>query len=80
VLSDWVRYAGRRRGVPAELLAEAVAAVATYREEMLATIDDPQARGPAKVFAAAAEDAGVDLTDPEAVERYIQRYNEGFSA
>ena len=77
VLADWVRYAGRRRGVPAELVDEAVAAVATYRDEMLATVDDPQAWGPAKVFAAAAEEAGVDMTDPEAVERFIQRYNAG---
>ena len=80
VLTDWLRYAGRRRGVPQELLDEVIAAVATYREEMLATVEDPQAWGPAKAFAAAAEEAGVDLTDPGAVERYIQRYNEGFSA
>ena len=77
VLTDWVRYAGQRRGVPAHDLQEAVAAVAEYRAEMLETVGDPQAWGPAKVFGAAALAAGVDLTDPEAVERFIRHYNDG---
>jgi hypothetical protein len=77
VLADWVRYAGRRRGVPAPMVREAAAAVAEYRQEMLDAVGDPRAWGPAKVFAAAAQEAGVDLTDGDAVERFIRRYNEG---
>lgn len=76
VLGGWVRYAGRRRGVPAQGLREAVAAVEEHREALLDSIDDPEAWGPAKVFAAAALEAGVDLTDGDAVERFIRRYNE----
>ena len=80
VLRDWVKYAGRRQGVPAAPLREAVAAVNEYREEMLAAVDDPEAWGPAKTFAVAALDAGVDLTDPEQVNRFIQKHDDGLAA
>jgi hypothetical protein len=80
VLRDWVKYAGRRRGVPARPLREAVAAVKDHREEMLEAVRDPYAWGPAKAFAVAALDAGVDLTDPDQVERFIQDYNDGIAA
>ena len=80
VLRDWVTYAGRRRRVPAAPLREAVAAIEHYREEMLDTVNDPESWGPAKAFAAAALDAGVDLTDREQVEQFVQRYNDGLAA
>ncbi len=80
VLRDWVTYAGRRRGVPSAPLREAVAAVKEYREEMLEVVTDPEAWGPAKAFAVAALEAGIDLADPEQVERFIQRYNDGLAA
>jgi hypothetical protein len=80
VLRDWVKYAGRRRRVPAAPLREAVTAVEDYRQEMLDTVNDPESWGPAKAFAAAALDAGVDLTDREQVERFVQRYNDGLAA
>lgn len=80
VLGDWVRYAGRRRAVPAALLREAVAAVKDCREEMLHAVSDPGAWGPAKMFASAALDAGVDLTDHDEIERFIERYNDGLAA
>lgn len=80
VLPDWVVYAGRRNGVPAAPLREAVAAVEECEAEMLAAVNDPEAWGPAKAFAVAAVEAGVDLTDEAAVERFIQRYNDGLAA
>ena len=80
VLPDWVAYAGRRRGVPAKALRNALAAVEEFREEMLDNVDDPHAWGPAKSFAVAAQQAGVDLSDPDAVGRFIERYNEGMAA
>jgi hypothetical protein len=76
VLVDWVAYAGGRRGVPAPALREATDAVAAYRDEMLGAIDDPEAWGPAKAFAVAAQRAGVDLSDPTAVEEFVERYNQ----
>jgi hypothetical protein len=73
VLADWVRHAGRRRRVPVTPLREAVAAVEDYRVEMLEAVSDPAAWEPAKVFVTAALEAGVDLDDPEQVERFIAR-------
>ena len=80
VLRDWVNYAGRRRRVPSPPLREAVAAVEEYTEEMLAAVDDPEAWGPAKTIAVAALDAGVDLSDLDQLQRFIDHYNEGLAA
>ena len=80
VLPDWVAYAGRRNGVPPTLLREAIAAVGEYTAEMLAALENPEAWGPAKTLAVAALEAGVDLTDEAAVERFIERYNDGLAA
>ena len=80
VLADWVAYAARRRGVPPAAAREAVAAVELYRDEMLDTVDDPRAWGPAKAFGMAALRAGVDLSDPSAVEAFVERHNDGLAA
>ena len=80
VLRDWVAYTGRRRGVPSKPLREAVAAVKHYRKEMLDAATDPEAWGPAKAFAVAAQQAGVDLSDPDAVGKFVERYNDGLAA
>jgi hypothetical protein len=80
VLRDWVAHAGRRRAVPQPLRREAVAAVDQYRDEMVTAVNDPEAWGPAKAFALAALDAGVDLTDPDQLNRFIAKYNEGLAA
>lgn len=80
VLRDWVQYAGRRQGVPAKPLRGAVEAVEHYRKEMLDAAGDPEAWGPAKTFAVAAMEANVDLTDRDAVEDFMKRYNAGLAA
>ena len=80
VLPDWVRYACRVRGVPAEPLSEAVQAVELFRDEMLEAVNDPDAWGPAKTFAVAAQAAGVDLTDPDALNAFVEGYNGGLAA
>jgi hypothetical protein len=80
VLGDWVAYAGRRRGVASTPLREAVAAVTCCREEMLGAATDSEAWGPAKAFAVAAQQAGVDLSDPDAMQRFIDEYNAGLAA
>lgn len=80
MLPDWVRYAGRVRGVPAEPLSEASQAVQQFRDDMLEAVNDPDAWGPAKTFAVAAQAAGVDLTDPDALNAFVEKYNDGLAA
>ena len=80
VLRDWVAYAGRRRGVPGRARSEAVAAVELYRDDLLEAVKDPATWVPAKSFAVAADRAGVDLADPQAVEAFVDRYNDGLAA
>jgi hypothetical protein len=47
VLCDSVKYADRRRRVPARPMREAITAVKAYRKEMLDAVNDPDAWGPA---------------------------------
>jgi hypothetical protein len=79
VLRDWVAYAGRHRAVPPKPLHEATGAVKRYGKEMLEAAIDPEAWGPAKTFAVTAQQAGVDLSDPKAVQRFIDEYNAGLA-
>lgn len=80
LLEAWVRYAGRCRGIPASSIEEAVDAVAYFRDEMLGLVDDEEAWGPAKTFMAAAEEAGVDVTDEAALKSFIDDYNSRLAA
>jgi len=80
VLPDWVAYAGSRQGVPSEPLNEAIEAVASYRDEMLNLVGDPDSWGPVKAFAVAVQSAGVDLSDPAALDEFVEQYNEQLQA
>ncbi len=75
VLPDWVAYAGGLRGVPLEALNEAIEAVAAHRDEMLDAVSDPDAWALAKAFAIAAHRAGFDLSDPAALDEFVEQYN-----
>jgi hypothetical protein len=46
----------------------------------LDAVSDPEAWSPAKAFAVACHQVGVDLTDPDEVERFTERYNDGLAA
>lgn len=48
VLRDWVVYAGRRRGVPAAAVDQAVAAANFFRQAMLDAVSDPESWGQRK--------------------------------
>jgi hypothetical protein len=80
LLTAWVRHAGRSRGIPKEAIEEAASAVDFFREEMLDLVGDETAWGPSKMFLAAASEAGVDLTDPAAIEAYVEQYNRDLAA
>ena len=80
VLPDWVRYAGRRRGVPEALLADAIDAVGEFREDMLRTVDDPGAWVSSENARPRRARGRVDLVDPEALKAFIDRYNARLAA
>jgi hypothetical protein len=80
LLTAWVRYAGRHRGIPEAAIEEAASAVDFFHEEMLDLVGDESAWGPSKTFLAAASEAGVDLTDPAAIEAYVEQYNRDLAA
>lgn len=75
VLPAWVRYAGRCWGAPADAVEEVAASVSDWEEELLDAVNDPAAWGPAKTFAAAMAEAGIDPTDEAEVERFVAAYN-----
>jgi len=74
VLSAFFRFLDRQSLLPnASALAEEVEAV---ESAMLRNARDPAEWGPAKHFAMAAHDAGVDLHDQDAMNLFMLRYNQ----
>jgi len=74
-LEAWIRYAGRRRGIPKWAIERTLAAVRDYTDEMLAEASSGRARGLAGDFIAAAQDAGVDLSDERALASFVAGWN-----
>lgn len=74
-LDAWVRFAAHKRGVPAQALAVTREAIADFTAEMLERASDPEVGGPSKRFLIAAEQAGVDIEDPDALNRFIAGWN-----
>ncbi len=74
-LASWLRFAGRRRGVPEWAISETIEAIPRWTEEMLDRAGDPAASGPGKEFLLAAKSAGVDLADGRAVASFIAGWN-----
>lgn len=74
-LQAWIRYAGRCRAVPEWAIERTLDAVDDYAEEMLEDASSGRARGLAGDFIAAARDAGVDLTDEQALASFVAGWN-----
>ncbi len=79
-LASWVRFAGRRRGIPGWAITETVDAIPRWTEEMLDRASDADVGGPAKQFLLAAKSAGVDLEDEQAVASFIAGWNAHIAA
>ena len=75
-LDAWVRFAGRTRGTPDWAIERTRAAIQRWRREMIERASDPAAGGPAKQFLAAAAEAGIDLTDEDALGAFVAGWNE----
>jgi hypothetical protein len=75
LLIAWIRFVGRRRGIPAEAIAEAVASVQEDASEMIERAGDPELWEPSKIFGLAADQRGIDLTDEAALRDFANEVN-----
>ncbi|MGA7913559.1 MAG: hypothetical protein WCC30_18690 [Candidatus Dormiibacterota bacterium] len=75
VLRVWVRYAGRRRGLPDALIREALDAVVEWLPAFENGMVDTSRFGPAKAVVAAMKADGVDVKDSEAMKRWMDDFN-----
>jgi hypothetical protein len=74
-LDAWVRFAGGKRGIPEWAIDVTREAILVWRDEMTAAGSDPDSGSPAKQFLMAAQDAGVDVTDENALMTFMAGWN-----
>jgi hypothetical protein len=75
VLGAWIRFVGRRRGIPDESIRAAVEAVHDHAPEMIELSEDPETLGPAKTMALAIKQRGIDITDQAALDEFVAEVN-----
>jgi hypothetical protein len=75
VLAAWVRFAGRRRGIPEEAIAEAVEAAYDCAPEMIELSQNPEMWGPAKTLSLGIQLRGIDPSDQSAVNDFVSEVN-----
>jgi hypothetical protein len=76
VLVAWIRFVGRRRGIPEEAIAEAVEAAYEYVPEMIELSQDPEEWGPAKILSLGIQRRGIDPTDVAALNAFVDEVND----
>jgi hypothetical protein len=74
-LDAWVRFAGGKQGTPAWAIATTQAAIPQWRDEMISLAGDPANGGLGKQFLTAAQQAGLDVTDEEALMTFMAGWN-----
>jgi hypothetical protein len=74
-LEAWVRHAGRVRGIPDGAIEATVDVIPRWTADMLRHAEDPHYGGPAKQLLMAANQAGVEADDREAMETFIAGWN-----
>jgi hypothetical protein len=75
VLRMWIRYAGRRRQLPEALVRETLDAVAEWLPEFENGMADTGRFGSAKSIVAAMKAEGIDITDSDAMKRWVDDFN-----
>lgn len=75
VLRAWIRYAGGRRKLPDALIRETLDAVAEWLPAFENGMVDASHFGPAKAVVAAMKADGIDVTDSDAMKRWIDDFN-----
>lgn len=76
VLTAFVRYAGRERGLAPRLIDETVAVVDELREDFHAAMGDPQGHMLSRAMTLAMQAAGVDVEDTDAREAWLEELGE----
>lgn len=74
-LDGWVRFAARRRGIPAWAADQTRESIDGWVKEMVSSASDPAVGGPSKQFLLAAKSAGVDLEDEQDLRTFINGWN-----
>jgi hypothetical protein len=74
-LDAWVRFAGRKLGTPQWAIAATQEAIPRWREEMASLASHPAGGGPAEQFFTAAQAAGIDMTNEEALATFLAGWN-----
>ena len=74
-LDGWVRFAGRKSGLPEWAIAATREAIPHWHETMVRRSEDPGSGGPAKQFIAAARAAGIDLENEDALNTFVAGWN-----
>jgi hypothetical protein len=75
VLAAWIRFVGRRRGIPEHSIKDAVEAAHEYAPVMIELSQDPEEWGPAKTMALALQGRGIDITDQAALDDFVDEVN-----
>jgi hypothetical protein len=75
VLAAWIRFVGRKRGIPEEAIADAVDAAYEYAPEMIELSQDPEEWGPAKTLSLAIQQREIDPTDQIALYDFVSEVN-----
>jgi hypothetical protein len=74
-LDAWVRFAGRKRGIPEWAIEVTREMILLCGNEMSEAGSDPTSAGPGKQFLMAAQQAGVDVTDEAALAVFTAGWN-----
>ena len=75
-LRAWLQFTGTERGLSGSAIAGMLAAVDEFEPAYREAMHDPTRTGPAKSIATLLASEGVDLTDAEAVQNWIDAFNE----
>lgn len=75
ILKDWVRFALGKKKLEQRWIDEVVDAIEYFAPEFRQNATDPSSFGPAKMIAHLMQGAGVKLTDPAAVQDWMDEFN-----
>jgi len=76
VLRAFVRYAGAEKGLADDDLAETIASIDHFEPEFRGSISDSDSFGMGKRIALEIQRDGVDVTDPAALQAWMDAFNE----